>query len=554
MAFRPLAGAAALAALACISGCASHRHSSRPTPPPVVVPLPATVELSKEAPFVIAGKTVIVALSGDEAERAAAASFNEGIAHGNAWAKTGLALPILDEPQGRRQAIEFELDESADLGDEGYTLDSSSKGVLVRASSAAGLLYGAHSLRQLVTPRCDPPNGSFCDLTVPAIRIVDAPRFAWRGLMLDCSRHFIDVASIKRVLDQMAQLKLNVFHWHLIDNNGWRMPSDRYPKLNTVGAFPGTAGDGFSGYYTKDDVREIVAYAKARHIAVVPELEMPAHCNAGLAAYPELTCTGQPLAPGNGGAKHFTEKAGVLAMCAGKETTFEFIEGIIDETVAMFDSPVIHIGGDERPKGVWEKCPHCQARIQQLGLVDEHALQEWFMRRVSDMLAARGRRPMSWAVTRTDPYNPADMDDLGNDAIVHNWHDGAAFAARRGSQVVNSNNPFLYLDYPEVPGLGKPEWMPILDVAKIYSFDPVPAGLTPEEQSRIIGAEACLWTELVPQEELDVNLFPRLLAVSEVFWTPQENRDLADFERRSRSTKLSMQRQGVQFREAAAAE
>jgi hexosaminidase len=348
--------------------------------------------------------------------------------------------------------------------------------------------------------------------------------------MLDCSRHFMSPDFVKRTLDMMAYHKLNRFHWHLTDSQGWRLPVERYPKLTEVGAARDfDAPQREPAFYSRQDVRDIVAYAKARHVTVVPEIEMPGHCDAALAAYPELACEGGPG-----------------AFCAGNEETFEFLFAVLDETVAMFpDSPVIHIGGDERPKDVWNKCPKCRAKMSELGLATEHELQTWFMRRITDHLAKRGRRAMTWAVTQTDPYDPKDISDVSNDAIVQNWHGGAAFAARQGWDVVNSDNRFTYLDYPTRPDPAKPKWMPVLDLEKAYAFEPAPPGLSGDESKRILGGEACLWTEHVPQEKVDAQMFPRILALSEVVWSPGRKTEFRDFARRVESHMARLKQMGV---------
>lgn len=469
---------------------------------------------------------------------------------------TGLELALLEETAdangGASSApaggiLLTTSDAPAGLGNEGYELTVAPGGVLLRAASGRGLFYGVQTLRQLLSP---PPAAP----ALPALRVTDRPRYAWRGFMLDCSRHFMDKAFVRRVLDLMAFHKLNVFHWHLIDNNGWRMEVASYPKLIETGAWRGPVGDRYGGYYTKDDIREIVACAAERHITVVPEFEMPGHSDAALACYPELTCSGEPWRFPEGPLPddhlQWFARSGRRPFCAGRDEVFAFHEAVFDEALELFPSPVWHVGGDERPQGVWETCPRCQARMKAEGLRDEHDLQNWFMRRIAEILARKGKRVISWAVTRTDPYNPSDMDDLGHGAMVQNWHDGAAFAARQGWDTVNSNNLFVYFDYPELPEQRdeKPDWMPMLGLETVYAFNPTPEGLSPEEARHIVGTEACLWTEQVPQEEVDIHIFPRLLAVAETAWTPQEKRDYADFLRRLAPHQARLEAMGVRFR------
>jgi hexosaminidase len=413
------------------------------------------------------------------------------------------------------------------LGEEGYELNIRTNSIILSSRRPAGLFYGVQTLRQML-----PTDGLGGEARLPCLRILDSPRYAWRGLMLDTSRHFMDVPFIERTLDLMAQHKLNRFHWHLTDSQGWRLQIRKYPKLTELGAardFSSASRE--PAFYTGEEVRRILAFARSRHIVVVPEIEMPSHCDAAIAAYPALACEG-----------------GRHAFCAGKEAVFEFLFDVLDATVEIFaDSPIIHIGGDERPKGVWEQCLRCRERMKELNLSTEAELQTWFMKRITDHLAKHNRRAISWSVSDSDPYNPTDMADIGNDAIVQNWHGGAAFAARQGRDVVNSDNRSAYFDYPAAPDPGKPGWMPVLDLKKVYDFDPTPAGLSVDEAARILGGEACLWTEYVPQEKVDEQLFPRLSAMAEVVWSPRESRDFGDFTRRLRAHAQRLQQAGVRM-------
>ena len=443
----------------------------------------------------------------------------------------GMKLPVkgvnrLDAAPG--SIFLFSSMADKELGDEGYELTVRTNAVIISAGHPAGLFYAVQTLRQLL-----PVDARGGEARIPCLRIMDRPKYAYRGFMLDSSRHFMSVDFIKRTLDLMAYHKLNRFHWHVTDEQGWRLRIAKYPKLTEIGA----ARDFDSkqrepAFYSKDDVRDVVAHAKSRHIVIVPEIEMPAHCDAALASYPQLACEGGPG-----------------AFCAGKEETFQFLFDVLDETVELFpNSPVIHIGGDERPKDVWSKCPRCQARMNELNVNTEYELQTWFMRRITDHLKKRGRRAMTWAVTQTDPYEPKDMSDVGQGAIVQNWHGGAAFAAKQGWDVVNSDNRFVYFDYPTQPDAGKPKWMPLLDLEKVFSFDPTPPGLSPEESKHILGGEACLWTEHVPQERVDAQMFPRLLALAEAVWSPGQRSEFRDFARRAEAHMARLKQMGVDAR------
>ncbi len=493
---------------------------------PPLIPRPETIKLIEGAQLTLTRQFTIFVPDDSPADRAVGEYLAQLVEE-----HVGVKLQVkganrLDAAPG--SIFLFSSPADKELGDEGYELTIRTNSVIVSAARPAGLFYGVQTLRQLLP--ADPRAAPGGEARLPCLRILDRPKYPWRGLMLDCSRHFMSPDFVKRTLDLMAYHKLNRFHWHLTDSPGWRLPIAKYPKLTEIGAardFDSNQRE--PAFYSKDDVREILAYAKARHITVVPEIEMPGHCDAALAAYPQLACAGGPG-----------------AFCAGNEETFAFLTDVLDETAEMFpESPVIHIGGDERPKDTWNKCPKCQARMNELNLATEYELQTWFMRRITGHLKTKNRRAMTWAVTQTDPYDPKDMSNVGNDAIVQNWHGGAAFAAKRGWDVVNSDNRFTYFDYPTQPDPTKPKWMPVLDLEKAYAFEPAPAGLSPEESKRILGGEACLWTEYVPQERVDAQLFPRILALSEVVWSQGRKTEFRDFARRVEAHMARLKQMGV---------
>ncbi len=373
---------------------------------------------------------------------------------------------------------------------EEYTLEVTTKRVVLRAGGPTGLIHGLASLRQLAGTGRE----------VPAVVIADGPRFPWRGVMLDCCRHYMSVEFIEDVLDLMTLYKLNRFHWHLTEDQAWRLAIDRYPRLTEVGAWR-TEPDGSThgGFYTQADARRIVAYAADRGITVVPEIELPGHSRAAIAAYPELSCTGEALpVPCWWGV--FED-----VYCAGNEEVFTFLTGVLEEVLAIFPSREIHIGGDEVPKDRWRACPKCQARIKAEGLADEAALQSWFVRRIGAWLAARDRRLVGWDEI-------LEGGALPGGAIVQSWRglEGAVAAARAGHDVVVSPTSHCYLDYD----LG------VTDLARAYSFEPVPVELTAEEARHVLGGEMNLWTEYAPQDLAMGRLLPRLLALSEALWSP----------------------------------
>jgi hexosaminidase len=404
----------------------------------------------------------------------------------------------------------------SDLKPEHYKLEMADQKIRITYGDKAGLLYALQSLDQLT--RTDPGTE-----TVMEASIVDGPAFSWRGVHLDCSRHFFTVAEIKQFLDQMLTLKLNTFHWHLTDDQGWRLEIKRYPKLTEVGAWRDSTVIGhfsrtpreyehkrYGGFYTQEEAKEIVRYAAERGITVVPEIELPGHARAALAAYPELGCTGEQLpVPGLWGV--FDD-----VFCSRPET-IAFLENVLEEVIAVFPSQTIHIGGDECPKVRWDSCPNCQRVREENGLHDSHELQSYVIRRMEEFLRARGRKLMGW--------DEILEGGLAENAQVMSWRgiEGGIAAAKQQHPVVMTPTAFCYFDYyqsghPDEP-LAIGGYLPL---EKVYAFDPVPDGLTEEEQAYILGAQANLWTEYLPEmEDVYYNAFPRLVAMAEVLWTKE---------------------------------
>ena len=539
----------ALAAAGVIVGCARpsvvEKRAETTPATPVVIPRPVKLVL-QAGQFEVGPATAVGVVSGADNAREAAAFLSD-------WLKqaTGGAQPVstFSDDKQPRGIIFTQRGAKPEWGEEGYGLEITPKQVLIRANSAAGFFYAVQTLRQLLPPGAESVAGSHetQEWDAPCVEIEDFPRFGWRGFMLDSSRHFQDKAFIEHLLDVMAYHKLNRFHWHLVDANAWRLEIKRYPELAKKGSWRGTNDPGDSGWYSQDDVREIVAYAQRLHIMVIPEIEMPAHEAAALYVFPQLTCTGKAIVPGEPGLDYFTTNVDNLPFCAGKEATFEFLENVLTEVTELFPAPYIHVGGDERPDGIWQKCPDCQARMKAVGAKDEHDLQNYFMRRITDFLATKNRRVISWAVTRSDAYNPTDMDDLGHNAIIQNWHEETRFALGQGWDVINSANRNVYLDYPEFSLKGKPDWMILLPLRKVYEFDPVPEGVSGEAAKHVWGAEACLWTEQVPQDKVYAALFPRLLALAEVAWSPAEGKNYDDFAARVKLHAAWLEPMGVEY-------
>jgi hexosaminidase len=348
-------------------------------------------------------------------------------------------------------------------------------------------------------------------------------------MLLDCGRHFMTKDFVKRYIDLLAYHKLNVLHWHLTEDQGWRIEIKKYPRLTAEGAWrPATRADEqprddrgcYGGFYSQDDIREVVAYAASRYVTIVPEIELPGHCLAALAAYPELSCTGGPLA--------VATQWGIYddVYCAGNDRVFEFLDDVLTEVVALFPAPYIHVGGDEVPKTRWQACPKCQARMKAEHLADERELQSYFIRRVEQMLTKRGRRLIGWDEILEGGLPPR--------ATVQSWRgmDGALAAARAGHDVISSPTSHCYIDYPQGPDPTMPTWMKQITLETIYSFEPTATELTAEQARHVLGAEANLWTEYAPQPHVDHQAFPRLCALAELTWSPAEKRDFGDFSRR----------------------
>ena len=404
---------------------------------------------------------------------------------------------------------------------EAYRLDVSPSGVTLAAGQRAGLFYGAMSLWQLATP--DDAKGP---VAIPAATIEDAPRFSWRGLMVDSARHYQSIETLKATLDAMAAHKLNTFHWHLVDDQGWRLEIKKYPRLTEVGAWrtdPGAARayPKYGGFYTQDQVRDLVAYAAARNITIVPEIETPGHALAPIVAYPEL-----------GSAPPDASKMGDWGVFPWlyntDDATFAFLDDVLNEVMDLFPSTFIHVGGDEAIKDQWKASPKIQAKIRELGLKDEHELQSWFIQRVGKTLEKRGRRLIGW--------DEILEGGLAPNATVMSWRgiDGAIAAAKAGHDTVLSPHPTLYLDNrqsasPDEPtGRGR-----IVSLKDVYGFDPAPSQLSAEERRHVLGVQANVWTEHMQTDaRMQAMAFPRAVALAERGWTPEEGVDWNDFARR----------------------
>ncbi|GAA0645565.1 beta-N-acetylhexosaminidase [Streptomyces thermocarboxydovorans] len=469
---------------------------------------------------------------------------------------TGLPLPQEREAAGASgDGIALRLDGA--LGDEEYRLVSDPHGVLIEGGTAAGVFRGAQTLRQLLGPDAfrRAPLRRDRQWTVPHVRIEDAPRFRWRGLMLDVARHFMPKDGVLRQLDLMAAHKLNVLHLHLTDDQGWRIEIRRHPRLTEVGSWRARTKIGHrasplwderphGGYYTQDDIREIVAYAAERHIEVVPEIDVPGHSQAAIAAYPELGNTDVV----DTAALKVWDTWGVNPnVLAPTDHTLRFYEGVFEEVLELFPSEFIHVGGDECPKDQWRRSPAAQARIRELGLAGEDELQAWFIGHFDEWLSARGRRLIGW--------DEILEGGLAKGAAVSSWrgYRGGIAAARAGHDVVMCPEQQVYLDHRQDAGPDEP--VPIgyvRTLEDVYRFEPVPPELTPEEARHVLGTQANVWTEVMEdQQRVDYQVFPRLVAFAEVAWSSlpaPEERDFAGFERRMTAHYRRLDALGVAYR------
>ena len=510
----------AFAAGVCLSACATH------DPKISIVPYPNHLEPG-HGTFAVKGEGVVCDSRADERTQRAVAEFAAQLAK-----TSGGENPVTVADELPASGIRFVLDQT--LPEEGYRLDVTPKGVEVRASRFPGFFYAVQSLRQMLPAAVygtEPAPGE--EWVLPCVSIEDAPRFAYRGMHLDVARHFFSVEEVKRYLDVMAIHKLNRFHWHLTDDQGWRIEIKKYPELTTVGSirkktmirkeWDNYDNTPYGGYYTQDEIRDIVDYAAKRFITVIPEIEFPGHAVGALASYPWLGCTGEQY------EVRQTWDIDDRVFCIGKETTFEFIEGVLEEVVGLFPSEYIHIGGDECPTVMWEKCPHCKARMKAEGLRRPRQLQNYATARVEKFLNARGRRLIGWDEILEGDVTPT--------ATIMSWRGakGGIEAARQGNHAIMAPTTNCYLDYYQTRDTAR-EPLAIggyLPVEKVYELDPYEQ-LTPAEQVCILGVQANLWTEYIATwPHAEYMLLPRLSALAEVGWS-LDRKDYAGYLHRVR--------------------
>ena len=509
------------------AGLSSSEAGAGPDTLPPLLPSPASFEQC-EGSFAIGATTVIRHAAGAEPVARRLRQYLKE--------STGLALPLEPLERGAAGEIALELDETAAaLGAEGYRLEIAPERVILRAPHAAGLFYGTQTLRQLLPrPVVAGPTPEPNVWTLPCMGVADSPRFAWRGLMLDCSRTFQSMDYLRKTIDRMAFYKMNVLHLHLTDDQGWRLEIRSHPELVDRGArFPDRWNEPPShhGHYTQAEMRALIRYAADRQVTLVPEIEMPGHALAALAVYPHLSCAGGPF------EIHPFFEGPVIhedIYCAGNEDTFRFLEDVLTEVIELFPSEVIHVGGDEAPKARWRACPKCQQRMRTERLKDEDELQSWFITRIARFAEDRGRRIIGWDEILEGGLPPG--------AAVMSWRgiEGGVAAARAGHDVVMSPTSHCYFDYTYER----------IDTRRAYSFEPVPEQLDAARAGHVLGLQANFWSHINREpDEVDAQLFPRLLAIAERGWSPKTVRDQDDFLRRVRAHLARLEEMGVRYHE-----
>ncbi|MED9945307.1 MAG: beta-N-acetylhexosaminidase [Hallella sp.] len=494
-----------------------------------VIPLPQEVTLTQKGAFVLTGTTPIVYPEGDEQLKNDAQFLSDYIADVTALRLTTTSAKV-------KNAITLRLNKKVQ-SKEGYVITVDKKGVVIEGATAAGVFYGVQTLRKSI-----PVDKSLTEVTLPAVMLKDAPRFGYRGVMLDCARHYFPVKFVKQFIDLIAMHNMNVFHWHLTDDQGWRIEVKKYPGLAKIGSVRektvlGHNSDVFDdtpygGYYTQEEAREIVKYAADRFITVIPEIDMPGHMIAALAAYPDMGCTGGPY--------KVSPIWGIMpdVLCLGNEKTYQFCEDVLSEMMDIFPSEYIHLGGDETPNVRWKECPKCKALMAKENLTPGK-LQGYFTNRIEKFVNSKGRRIIGW--------DEILDGDINQSATIMSWRGTApgARGAKMGHDVIMSPSSHVYFDYYQTRQ-GESQWEePLLiggnlPIERTYSLEPVPEGADAETASHIIGVQGNLWTEYIAGPSLaEYQVLPRMGALSEVQWRPQGQKDFENYKvRQTRMLKL----------------
>ena len=493
-----------------------------------IIPQPVSIQIN-EGSFLLDANTTIQYKASNKELKAAADFFL-------AYVKSICGYPLLVNTPKKKQIL-FQLTKLDNIGAEGYQLDVTASAITVKASTKAGIVYGMQTIFQLL-----PAIRTNAVVQIPCMAVTDYPRFKWRGMMLDVSRHFFSPDMVKEYINLMASYKMNVFHWHLVDGAGWRLEIKKYPKLTQQAAWRVDDTDkpwnwaevqfnadknkaSYGGYYTQVQVKEIVAYAQQRNITIVPEIEMPGHSEAVMAAYPELSCN--PVVTfANNGNFYISKAAGNY--CAGNDSAFVFLQNVLTEVMDIFPSKYIHVGGDEVDKISWKKCERCQARIKLNGLKNEEELQSYFIKRIEKFIVSKNKKMIGW--------DEILEGGLAPEATVMSWRGeaGGIEAAKMNHEVVMTPGSPCYFDHYQAGPEGEPLAIGGFNtVKKVYDYEPIPAELTANQAKYVLGAQGNVWTEyIVTAEHLEYMVLPRMPALAEVLWTPAKNKNWENFNQR----------------------
>ena len=444
--------------------------------------------------------------------------------------------------------VYFEINDNVIKKEESYSLKVDADGIKLIGSDHKGVFYGVQTLIQLLET-----SSINNDLKIPGLKIEDEPRFQWRGMMLDVGRHMMPFDFIKRCIDITASHKMNIFHWHLTEDQGWRIPIKNFSKLKSIAAYRKETlighyddkphkfdGSKYGGYYTIEQINEIIEYAKDRYITIIPEIEMPGHATAALSAYPQLSCTGGPHAAETVWGIHKE------VYCAGNDDTFQFLEEVLEQVSKVFPGPYLHIGGDECPKDRWSECEKCQKRIASEGLKDENELQSYFIKRIEKILLKFNKRLIGW--------DEILEGGLAPNAVVHSWRgmEGGIEAANAGHEVIMSPTTNVYFDYYQLKKI-KNEPLAIggyLPLSKVYDFEPIPEKIDKNKRHLILGGQANLWTEYIrTPEQAEYMLLPRLCALAETVWSQKDKRDYSSFKIRLSKHLERLKRKKINYSE-----
>ncbi|MER3471220.1 MAG: beta-N-acetylhexosaminidase [Chitinophagaceae bacterium] len=509
-----------------------------------IIPQPVSVK-GGNGNFTLTGKTFLIAR--DNLDAKTASFFNDYLQQ-----VYGFKLPV--DKKEHSNAICLSTKKFIKAPDkDAYSLTVTKNGIVIQGDTYTGTFYGIQTLIQLLPVNTSKIKIQSSKLSIPFVTVQDYPRFSYRGMHLDVCRHFFPVSFIKKYIDYIALHKMNYFHWHLTDDQGWRIEIKKYPRLTLVGGwrngtiigrYPGTGNDNlkYGGFYTQDEVKEVVQYAADRHITVIPEIEMPGHSSAAIAAYPWLSCfpSEQTIIPSHpseeskslqarGVTKLVQETWGVFndIFCAGKDSTFDFLQNVLDEVLPLFPSKYVHVGGDEAPKVNWKRCPNCQARIKQLNLKDEHELQSYFIQRMEKYVNSKGKTLIGW--------DEILEGGLAPNAVVMSWRgeQGGIDAASQNHDVIMTPQKPVYFDHSQTKNEDSLVIGGYNPIEQVYSYEPIPAKLDSTKAKYILGAQANLWTEYIAYpSKVEYMIFPRMSALSEVLWSGKEKKSWTDFEKR----------------------